>query len=108
MVGFTWTAGIAPAAIYEPGGAPDPGYAAVSPHLMIDGRDVAPGSGDAQVIASGRIAGLFAVRDDLTVQMQKQIDQLASALIDRFQDPANDPSLAPGHARAVHGRRDVP
>jgi flagellar hook-associated protein 1 FlgK len=36
------------------------------------------------------------VRDDLTVQMQKQIDQLASALIDRFQDPANDPSLAPG------------
>jgi flagellar hook-associated protein 1 FlgK len=28
--------------------------------------------------------------------MQKQDDQLASALIDRFQDPANDPSLAPG------------
>jgi flagellar hook-associated protein 1 len=96
VVGFTRTAGIAPAAIYEPGGAPDPGYAAVLSGLTIDGRDVAPGSGDAQAIASGRIAGLFAVRDDLTVRMQKQIDQLASALIDRFQDPANDPSLAPG------------
>jgi flagellar hook-associated protein 1 len=57
---------------------------------------VAPGSRDAQAITSGRIAGLFGVRDDLTVRMQKQIDQLASALIDRFQDPANDPSLAPG------------
>src|SRR5919106_3504685 len=96
QIGFTRTAGIAPAAIYAPGGAPDPGYAAVLSGLTIDGRDVAPGSGDAQAIASGRIAGLFAVRDDLTVRLQKQIDQLASALIDRFQDPANDPSLAPG------------
>jgi flagellar hook-associated protein 1 FlgK len=96
QVGFTRSAGVAPAAIYAPGGAPDPGYAAVLSGLTIDGRDVAPGSGDAQAITSGRIAGLFAVRDDITVQMQKQIDQLASALIDRFQDPANDPSLAPG------------
>jgi flagellar hook-associated protein 1 len=95
QLGFTRTAGIAPAAIYA-SGAPDPGYAAILSGLTIDGRDVAPGSGDAQAITSGRIAGLFAVRDDLTVQMQKQIDQLASALIDRFQDPANDPSLAPG------------
>jgi flagellar hook-associated protein 1 FlgK len=95
QLGFTRTAGIAPAAIYA-SGAPDPGYAAILSGLTIDGRDVAPGSGDAQAIASGRIAGLFAVRDDLTVRLQKQIDQLASALIDRFQDPANDPSLAPG------------
>jgi flagellar hook-associated protein 1 FlgK len=96
QAGFTRTAGVAPAAIYASGGAPDPGYAAVLSGLTIDGRDVAPGSGDAQAITSGRIAGLFAVRDGATVQMQKQIDQLASALIDRFQDPANDPSLAPG------------
>ena len=96
QIGFTRTAGIAPAAVYAPGGAPAPGYAAVLSGLTIDGRDVAPGSGDAQAITSGRIAGLFAVRDSLTVQMQKQIDQLASGLIDRFQDPANDPSLAPG------------
>ena len=95
-VGFTRTAGIAPAAIHAGGGAPEPGYAAVLSGLTVDGRDLAPGSGDAQAIASGRIAGLFAVRDDMAVQMQKQIDQLASALIDRFQDPANDPSLAPG------------
>jgi flagellar hook-associated protein 1 FlgK len=95
QIGFTRTAGIAPAAVYAPGG-PDPGYAAVLSGLTIDGRDLAPGSGDAQAITSGRIAGLFAARDDLTVEMQKQVDQLASALIDRFQDPANDPSLAPG------------
>jgi flagellar hook-associated protein 1 FlgK len=94
-VGFTRTAGIAPAAVYAPG-APDPGYASILSGLTVDGRDVAPASGDAQAITSGRIAGLFAVRDDLTVQLQKQIDQLASALIDRFEDPANDPSLAPG------------
>jgi flagellar hook-associated protein 1 FlgK len=95
QVGFTPTAGIAPAAVYATG-APDPGYAAILSGLTLDQRDLAPGSGDAQAVTSGRIAGLFAVRDTLTVQMQKQIDQLASALIDRFQDPANDASLAPG------------
>ncbi|HEX5078593.1 MAG TPA: flagellar hook-associated protein FlgK [Geminicoccaceae bacterium] len=96
QVGFTRTAGVAAAAVYAPDGAPEPGSAGILSGLTIDGRDLAPGSGDAQALTSGRIAGLFAVRDELTVRMQKQIDQLASALIDRFQDPANDPSLAPG------------
>jgi flagellar hook-associated protein 1 FlgK len=96
QVGFARTAGLAPAAVYASGGAADPGYAAILSGLTINGRDIAPGSGDAQAIETGRIAGLFAVRDDLTVQMQKQIDQFASALIDRFQDPANDASLVAG------------
>jgi flagellar hook-associated protein 1 FlgK len=72
-IGFTRTAGIAPAAVYAPG-APDPGYAAILSGLTVDGRDVAPASGDAQAVTSGRLAGLFAVRDDVTVQLQKQID----------------------------------
>jgi flagellar hook-associated protein 1 FlgK len=52
------------------------------------------------------------VRDDLMVQFQEQIDQLASGLADRFQDPANDPSLAPGDPGlftaqgAAHDRTD--
>jgi flagellar hook-associated protein 1 FlgK len=64
--------------------------------LTIDGRDLAPGSGDAQAITGGRIGGLFNVRDETMVGLQKQIDQLASGLADRFQDPANDPSVATG------------
>lgn len=95
QVSFSPTTAVPPSAAYAPDGA-EPGYVAVLSGLTVDGRDVAPGSGDPQALTGGRIGGLFAVRDEVTVQLQKQIDQLASAFADRFQDPATDPSIAAG------------
>lgn len=110
-IGFTRTPAIPAAAVHAPGGA-EPGHIAVLSGLTIDGRDVAPGSGDPQALNGGRIGGLFEVRDETMVALQKQIDHLASALADRFQDPANDPSVtagAPGlftAAGVAHDRTD--
>lgn len=53
--------------------------------LTVDGLDIAPGSGSAQSISGGRIAGLFAVRDDAMPEAQRQIDEIASTLTDLFQ-----------------------
>jgi flagellar hook-associated protein 1 FlgK len=94
-LGFTRSTTI-PAAAVHASAAAGPGYLPVLSGLTLDGRDLAPGSGDAQAITGGRIGGLFNVRDETMVGLQKQLDQLASGLADRFQDPANDPSLAPG------------
>ena len=96
QIAFSRTTVIPPGAVYDPNGTAGPGHISVLSGLTVDGRDLAPGSGDAQALTSGRIAGLFAVRDEVMVQFQQQIDQLASGLADRFQDPANDPTLAPG------------
>jgi len=64
--------------------------------LTIDGRDIAPGSGDAQSITSGSIAGLFAARDQIGVAFQDQIDGLAEDLVARFESASADPTLNPG------------
>jgi flagellar hook-associated protein 1 FlgK len=53
--------------------------------LKVAGVDIAPGSGSAQSISGGRIAGLFAVRDDAMPEAQRQIDEVASVLTDLFQ-----------------------
>lgn len=60
--------------------------------LRIDGIDMAPGSGYPNSVSGGRIEGLFAVRDQLMPQVQRQIDEVASVLADRFQ--AADSSIA--------------
>ncbi len=49
-------------------------------------------------IMGGRLAGLFSVRDDLAVTEQARLDAIARDLVERFQDPAVDPTLAPGDA----------
>lgn len=65
--------------------------------LTINGVPVstAPNSGP---IAGGRLAGNFEVRDVLAVDAQAQTDALARNLVERFQDPAVDPTLGPGAA----------
>ncbi len=49
-------------------------------------------------IAGGRLAGLFAVRDELAVEAQSNLDSMARDLVERFEDPTLDTTLAVGSA----------
>lgn len=53
-------------------------------------------TGQSAPIAGGRLAALFTVRDEHAPAVQREVDSLASDLIARFEDPAMDPTLAPG------------
>ena len=64
--------------------------------LVIDGIDVTPGGSNPQKITTGSLAGHFAVRDEIGTTFNQRIDQFAADLIQRFEDPAVDPTLAPG------------
>lgn len=60
--------------------------------LTINGQPIAvDGSGP---LSGGSLAGFFNVRDELSVASQSQIDAVARDLIERFADPAVDPTLA--------------
>jgi len=59
--------------------------------LTINGQQVSV-TGKGQM-AGGRIAALFAVRDDHAVVAQQRLDAVARDLIERFADPSVDPSL---------------
>lgn len=49
-------------------------------------------------LRGGSLGALFAVRDEEGVAAQVELDAMARDLIERFQDPTVDPSLAPGDA----------
>ncbi|MFX0542035.1 flagellar hook-associated protein FlgK [Roseovarius sp. S4756] len=61
--------------------------------LQLNGREVTP-SGMRSPVAGGRLSALFEVRDSLAVDTQRQIDALARDMIERFQDPAWDTTVA--------------
>ncbi len=63
--------------------------------LTINGFDVQP-SGSRSPIEGGRLAALFSIRDDLSVDMQTQLDAVSRDLIERFQQTGLDPTRAPG------------
>lgn len=65
--------------------------------LTINGVAVSTSS-DAGPIAGGRLAGNFEVRDVLAVEEQSRIDAVARNLVERFQNPAVDPTLGVGDA----------
>ncbi|MEM7519484.1 MAG: flagellar basal body rod C-terminal domain-containing protein, partial [Pseudomonadota bacterium] len=65
--------------------------------LRINGLPVRTGSDDG-LLRGGALGAQFAIRDELGVEAQTQVDALARDLITRFQDPAVDPSLNPGDA----------
>jgi flagellar hook-associated protein 1 FlgK len=65
--------------------------------ISIDGRPV-PTAGTFSPLAGGSLAAAFAVRDELAVTAQARADGLAREIVARYQDPAADPSLAPGAA----------
>ncbi len=63
--------------------------------LQIDGLDVST-SGDRSRIEGGELAALFKIRDELAIQSQAQIDSIAREFVQRFEDPAVDPTLTLG------------
>lgn len=64
--------------------------------LTLNGRPLATSSPGP--VAGGRLAAAFAVRDTLAPELQGRLDALARDLVERFADPAADPTLAPGAA----------
>lgn len=65
--------------------------------LTLNGRPVSV-AGENSLIAGGSLAGNFAVRDELGIQAQARLDAVARDLVERFQDPSVDPTLAVGDA----------
>ncbi|MDZ4136964.1 MAG: flagellar basal body rod C-terminal domain-containing protein, partial [Paracoccaceae bacterium] len=49
-------------------------------------------------LAGGSLAANFALRDDLAPEAQTRLDAVARDLVERFSDPALDPTRAPGAA----------
>ena len=63
--------------------------------LTMNGRAVVT-SGDSSMIQGGTLAANFAVRDDLGVKAQAQLDAVARDLVERFQDSGVDATRSPG------------
>ena len=55
-------------------------------------------AGDGSYIAGGTLGASFAIRDQLGVQAQSQLDAVARDLVERFSDPALDTTRAAGAA----------
>lgn len=83
-----------PAGVIAPGMSIDNG--ALS-GLTLNGNLVAT-AGANSPIAGGSLAANFALRDELGIAQQEKLDAIARDLVERFQDPAVDPTLAPGDA----------
>ncbi|TCO73383.1 flagellar hook-associated protein FlgK [Rhodovulum euryhalinum] len=65
--------------------------------LTMNGEPVAT-TGRYAPMGGGRLGALFEQRDVLATEAQGNLDALARDLVERFQDPALDPSLAAGSA----------
>jgi flagellar hook-associated protein 1 FlgK len=64
--------------------------------LTINGQPVQPN--DSSVLGGGLLGAALAVRDELAPAVQAQADALARNLVERFQSPTIDPTLATGAA----------
>lgn len=62
--------------------------------LTLNGQPVATGAGGP--LSGGSLGAQFAIRDALAPAIQEQLDATARDLVERFQDPSVDPSLASG------------
>ncbi|MBL4917038.1 flagellar hook-associated protein FlgK [Szabonella alba] len=62
--------------------------------LTLDGQPLR--SDDGGPLAGGRLAANLAIRDVLAPGAQDLLDAMARDLVERFQDPALDPTRAPG------------
>lgn len=65
--------------------------------ITLDGAPLDPADGYGK-LAGGSLSSLFRLRDESLVAAQSGIDALARDLVERFQDPAADPTLLPGDA----------
>ena len=64
--------------------------------LTMNGRPVSTAAGS--IMDGGALVAGFRVRDDLAPAAQGKLDGLARDLVERFQSPGLDPTLAPGDA----------
>lgn len=65
--------------------------------LTLNGTPVRTDS-EKGALRGGTLGAQFAIRDELAPAAQRQIDALARDLVERFQDPARDPTLGVGDA----------
>ncbi len=63
--------------------------------VTLDGVTLDPATGIGR-LDGGSLGAAFALRDQTLVDVQSSLDGIAVDLIARFQDPVNDPTLAPG------------
>lgn len=63
--------------------------------LEIDGQPVRT-FGESAAIRGGTLAAQFEIRDRISIEAQADLDILARDLVERFQDPALDPTTPPG------------
>lgn len=63
--------------------------------LTINGSPLST-SKDSSPLRGGTLIGHFAVRDELAVEAQNQLDAIARDLIERFNDASVDPTITPG------------
>lgn len=86
VLGFTPTNTITPDMTQASGGLSG---------LTVNGRTIDT-AGAGSPILGGRLAALFAVRDDLAVTAQARLDAVARDLVERFSEPGLDVTLPPG------------
>ncbi|MQQ08168.1 flagellar hook-associated protein FlgK [Epibacterium sp. SM1979] len=60
--------------------------------LEIDGRPISTDPNGR--LRGGTLAAAFQIRDDYAIEAQQDLDSMARDLIERFQDPAVDPTLS--------------
>jgi flagellar hook-associated protein 1 FlgK len=65
--------------------------------LTLNGQDINISSENGP-ISGAKLSALFAVRDDIAPEAQTSLDAVARDLVERFQDPAIDPTLNVGDA----------
>ena len=63
--------------------------------LTLNGNAI-PTSGNSSYISGGTLGANFAIRDDLGIAAQAQLDAVARDLVERFADPALDGTRRPG------------
>ncbi|KAJ57324.1 flagellar hook protein FlgK [Actibacterium mucosum KCTC 23349] len=68
--------------------------------LTLNGQPLST-SGEYAPLAGGGLAALFDLRDGLAVEAQRELDAVARDLIERFQDPAIDPTRIVGDAGLI-------
>lgn len=87
---FNATSFITPDKIYSyEGDEPGLPYASVLSGLTVSGQDITPTANKIQSITGGKLGGLFEVRDELMVTMQKQLDSIAGHFITSFRNVDN-------------------
>ncbi|PZO67682.1 MAG: flagellar hook-associated protein FlgK [Paracoccus denitrificans] len=82
---------------FRPSGAISPGMSVEGGQLHrleIEGEPLT--ASEVQLFDGGRLSANFMIRDELTAEMQAQIDDVAKDIYDRFADPAVDKTLGPG------------